>query len=70
MWWLVVDPKHRAVSLYRGGLCVARNLMDWDQVLDLLGPPTADTERIADMAWDVLVVSDANSRFAPANSLY
>lgn len=70
MWWLVISPQHSTVSLYQGRRCVGARLTDWDQVLDVLGPPTVETEFLAEVAWHVLVVSDANSRFVPAESLY
>ncbi len=70
MWWLVISPQHATVSLYQGRRCVAARLTDWGHVLDVLGPPTPETEYLAEVAGQVFIVSDTNSRFVPTDSLY
>ena len=67
---LIINPRDRSVSLYRNGQCLGTHLTDWTVVLDLLGPATPATEALADIAWQVLVVSGPDSRFVPADSLY
>lgn len=52
MWMIIRD---HGVSLYRGRECIGSRLTDLGQILELLGPPSSQTEGLAVIAWTALV---------------